>query len=132
MIVDGSALTELTHAYFERFFHDVTATIDAPLMIGGQRAFQIIMAGQFLRQHEVRSKNETVLTHSSFQGSRDTFTKTGKWRFPDHPDVQKRLFDTVARFYDKGDALFMVERQTSVFPFIEDIDIEGPEVLVIV
>lgn len=79
---------------------------------------------QWLRMYEVRSQTSQNMTHSSLYGSRDDFTKTGKWNFPDTPEVQQRLTQVIERFYSRDIGLYMVERQSKAYPFIEDLDIE--------
>merc|ERR1712232_620868 len=64
------------------------------------------------------------MTHCSLMGSTDVFTTTGKWHFPDAPDVQKQLCENIAWLFPKGVYLYMSERQTPRFPFIEDLDVQ--------
>ena len=66
------------------------------------------------------------MTHCSLMGSSDLFTNTGKWHFPDTPDVQSQLFENVAWLFDREIYHYISERQTPHFPFIEDFDIQAP------
>mmetsp|Transcript_48083 Transcript_48083/g.155115 ORF Transcript_48083/g.155115 Transcript_48083/m.155115 type:complete len:942 (+) Transcript_48083:58-2883(+) len=70
--------------------------------------------------------NGSDMTHSSLIGSRDTFTRTGKWFFPDSPEVQRELFQNIAWLFDRDIMLFMTEKSTGLFPFIEDLDFQAP------
>mmetsp|Transcript_85870 Transcript_85870/g.243516 ORF Transcript_85870/g.243516 Transcript_85870/m.243516 type:complete len:1128 (-) Transcript_85870:541-3924(-) len=78
-------------------------------------------ARQFFFLYETTGCN---MTHCSLMGTSDIFTTTGKWHFPDAPDVQKQLFEHIAWLFPKNIYLFMSERQTPRFPFIEDLDIQ--------
>lgn len=78
-------------------------------------------ARQFFKRHETTGCN---MTHSSFMGCRDLFSSTGKWHFPDDEEVQRRLFQHAAWLFERGIMLYMSERQTARFPFIEDLDIQ--------
>lgn len=64
------------------------------------------------------------MTHCSLMGSQDFFTTTGKWHFPDSPHVQQQLFENIAWLFPKEIYLYISERQTPRFPFIEDLDIQ--------
>ena len=77
---------------------------------------------QFFRNFET---NGNTMTHCSLMGTTDTFTATGKWFFPDTPSVQKQLFESIAWLYERNIFHYISERQTPVFPFIEDFDIEA-------
>lgn len=70
--------------------------------------------------------NGSDMTHSSLIGSRDTFTCTGKWFFPDSPEVQRELFQNIAWLFDRDIMLFITEKSTGLFPFIEDLDCQAP------
>jgi len=76
---------------------------------------------QFFHLYETTGAN---MTHCCLMGSQDVFSTTGKWHFPDAPDVQRQLFKNIAWLFPKGMYCFMVERQTNRFPFIEDLDIQ--------
>jgi len=76
---------------------------------------------QFFYLYETTGSN---MTHCSLMGSSDVFTTTGKWYFPDAPVVQQQLFENVAWLFPKEIYLYMSERQTPRFPFIEDLDIQ--------
>ena len=76
---------------------------------------------QFFRHFET---NGNTMTHCSLMGTRDTFTETGKWHFPDSESVQTKLFQSIAWLYERGIFHYISERQTPVFPFIEDFDIQ--------
>jgi len=76
---------------------------------------------QFFYLYETTGSN---MTHCSLMGSSDVFTTTGKWYFPDAPHVQKQLFENIAWLFPKGIYLYMSERQTFRFPFIEDLDVQ--------
>lgn len=76
---------------------------------------------QFFHLYETTGTN---MTHCSLMGSQDMFTTTGKWHFPDAAHVQKQLFDNIAWLFPKGLYLYISERQTQRFPFIEDLDIQ--------
>jgi len=77
---------------------------------------------QFFFLYETTGSN---MTHCSLMGSSDVFTTTGKWYFPDAPEVQKALFENIAWLFPRGVYLFISERQTPRFPFIEDLDIQA-------
>ncbi|CAE7548796.1 unnamed protein product [Symbiodinium pilosum] len=77
---------------------------------------------QFFFLYETTGSN---MTHCSLMGSSDLFTTTGKWYFPDAPDVQRQLFENVAWLYDRNIHHYISERQTPTFPFIEDFDIQA-------
>jgi len=66
----------------------------------------------------------TTMTHCSLLGSTDIFTATGKWHFPDSKEVQKELFEKIAWLFPRKMYLYISERQTARFPFIEDLDIQ--------
>ena len=70
--------------------------------------------------------NGTNMTHCSLMGAQDTFTTTGKWHFPDAPDVQKKLFKNIGWLFERGIHHYISERQTQRFPFIEDLDCQCP------
>eukprot|EP00929_Paragymnodinium_shiwhaense_P122236 TRINITY_DN9485_c0_g1_i3.p1 TRINITY_DN9485_c0_g1~~TRINITY_DN9485_c0_g1_i3.p1 ORF type:complete len:840 (-),score=180.95 TRINITY_DN9485_c0_g1_i3:1539-4058(-) len=76
---------------------------------------------QFFHLYETTGSN---MTHCSLMGSTDTFSTTGKWHFPDSPEVQKQLFENIAWLYPKKIYMYISERQTSRFPYIEDLDIQ--------
>ncbi|CAE7393652.1 unnamed protein product, partial [Symbiodinium pilosum] len=77
---------------------------------------------QFFRNFET---NGNTMTHCSLMGTKDHFTDTGKWHFPDSPNVQTQLFENIAWLYGKGIFHYISERQTPRFPFIEDFDIQA-------
>ena len=77
---------------------------------------------QFFYLYETTGSN---MTHCSLMGSSDVFTTTGKWYFPDAPDVQKTLFENIAWLFPRKMYLYMSERQTPRFPFIEDLDVQA-------
>jgi len=77
---------------------------------------------QFFYLYETTGCN---MTHCSLMGSQDVFTTTGKWHFPDAPEVQKALFENIAWLFPKNMYLYISERQTQRFPFIEDLDIQA-------
>mmetsp|Transcript_129037 Transcript_129037/g.413425 ORF Transcript_129037/g.413425 Transcript_129037/m.413425 type:complete len:1143 (-) Transcript_129037:43-3471(-) len=79
---------------------------------------------QFFFLYETTGSN---MTHCSLMGSSDIFTTTGKWHFPDSPDVQKQLFENIAWLFPKKIYLYISERQTQRFPFIEDFDVQAPK-----
>merc|ERR1712190_656096 len=79
-------------------------------------------ARQFFYLYETTGSN---MTHCSLMGSTDVFTTTGKWYFPDAPDVQKQLFEHIAWLFPRKIYLYISERQTPRFPFIEDLDIQA-------
>ena len=66
--------------------------------------------------------NGNNMTHCSLMGAQDTFTTTGKWYFPDAPDVQQKLFKNIGWLFERGIHHYISERQTQRFPFIEDLD----------
>jgi len=66
-----------------------------------------------------------TMTHCSLMGTSDMFSTTGKWHFPDAPNVQKQLFENIAWLFPKKFYMYMSERQTVRFPFIEDLDIQA-------
>eukprot|EP00811_Abedinium_folium_P001856 NODE_116_length_3618_cov_4.641936.p1 GENE.NODE_116_length_3618_cov_4.641936~~NODE_116_length_3618_cov_4.641936.p1 ORF type:complete len:1108 (-),score=300.21 NODE_116_length_3618_cov_4.641936:295-3426(-) len=76
---------------------------------------------QFFHLYETTGSN---MTHCCLMGSQDIFTTTGKWHYPDAPEVQKQLFEHMAWLFLRGIYTYMVERQTPRFPFIEDLDIQ--------
>mmetsp|Transcript_113813 Transcript_113813/g.368282 ORF Transcript_113813/g.368282 Transcript_113813/m.368282 type:complete len:945 (-) Transcript_113813:117-2951(-) len=78
---------------------------------------------QFFSLYET---NGSDMTHSSFVGSRDAFTRTGKWFFPDSPEVQQELFQNIAWLFMRHIMLVMTEKSTTLFPFIEDLDFQAP------
>ncbi len=77
---------------------------------------------QFFYLYETTGNN---MTHCSLMGVQDTFTTTGKWHFPDAAHVQKQLFEHIAWLFTRQIYLYISERQTSRFPFIEDLDIQA-------
>ncbi len=77
---------------------------------------------QFFYLYETTGNN---MTHCSLMGAHDTFTTTGKWHFPDAAHVQKQLFEHIAWLFPRQMYLYISERQTSRFPFIEDLDIQA-------
>lgn len=77
---------------------------------------------QFFYLYETTGSN---MTHCCLMGSQDFFTTTGKWHFPDAPDVQDQLFANIAWLFERQVYCYMVERQTPRFPFIEDLDIQA-------
>mmetsp|Transcript_97764 Transcript_97764/g.187421 ORF Transcript_97764/g.187421 Transcript_97764/m.187421 type:complete len:1145 (-) Transcript_97764:47-3481(-) len=77
---------------------------------------------QFFYFFETTGNN---MTHCSLMGSQDVFTTTGKWYFPDAPNVQKSLFENIAWLFPRKLYLYISERQTQRFPFIEDLDIQA-------
>jgi len=77
---------------------------------------------QFFFLYETTGCN---MTHCSLMGSQDVFTNTGKWHFPDSQEVQKQLFENIAWLFPKKMYLYISERQTQMFPFIEDLDIQA-------
>eukprot|EP00927_Polykrikos_kofoidii_P006037 TRINITY_DN12434_c0_g1_i6.p1 TRINITY_DN12434_c0_g1~~TRINITY_DN12434_c0_g1_i6.p1 ORF type:complete len:1128 (-),score=179.92 TRINITY_DN12434_c0_g1_i6:307-3690(-) len=76
---------------------------------------------QFFHLYETTGR---TMTHCSLMGSADTFSSTGKWHFPDSPHVQRQLFENIAWLFPRNMFMYMSERQTSRFPFIEDLDIQ--------
>ena len=52
---------------------------------------------QFFRNFET---NGNTMTHCSLMGTKDHFTDTGKWHFPDSPNVQTQLFENIAWLYE--------------------------------
>lgn len=78
-------------------------------------------ARQFFYLYETTGSN---MTHCSLMGASDVFTTTGKWYFPDNMEVQRELFRHIGWLFPRGIYLYMSERQTSRFPFIEDLDIQ--------
>eukprot|EP00930_Biecheleria_cincta_P042859 TRINITY_DN29496_c0_g1_i1.p1 TRINITY_DN29496_c0_g1~~TRINITY_DN29496_c0_g1_i1.p1 ORF type:complete len:1155 (-),score=186.59 TRINITY_DN29496_c0_g1_i1:430-3831(-) len=78
---------------------------------------------QFFYLYETTGSN---MTHCSLMGAADLFTTTGKWHFPDAPEVQQQLFENVAWLFDREIYHYISERQTPHFPFIEDFDIQAP------
>lgn len=78
-------------------------------------------ARQFFYLYETTGSN---MTHCSLMGASDTFTTTGKWFFPDDEQTQQELFNHIAWLFPKQIYLYISERQTSRFPFIEDLDIQ--------
>eukprot|EP00408_Alexandrium_pacificum_P066979 CAMPEP_0171169204 /NCGR_PEP_ID=MMETSP0790-20130122/8095_1 /TAXON_ID=2925 /ORGANISM="Alexandrium catenella, Strain OF101" /LENGTH=1128 /DNA_ID=CAMNT_0011634047 /DNA_START=66 /DNA_END=3452 /DNA_ORIENTATION=+ len=78
-------------------------------------------ARQFFSYHETTGNS---MTHCSLMGSADTFTQTGKWYFPDDQQTQKKLFGHIAWLFDRNIHVYISERQTPRFPFIEDLDIQ--------
>lgn len=79
-------------------------------------------ARQFFYLYETTGSN---MTHCSLMGATDVFTTTGKWFFPDAPDVQKQLFSHIEWLFPRKVYLYISERQTPRFPFIEDLDIQA-------
>merc|ERR1712216_960658 len=77
---------------------------------------------QFFYLYETTGSN---MTHCSLMGAQDVFTTTGKWHFPDSLQVQKQLFENIAWLFPKKMYLYISERQTQRFPFIEDLDIQA-------
>jgi len=77
---------------------------------------------QFFFLYETTGCN---MTHCSLMGTGDVFTTTGKWHFPDAPDVQRQLFENIAWLFPRKMYLYISERQTQRFPFIEDLDIQA-------
>ena len=77
---------------------------------------------QFFYLYETTGSN---MTHCSLMGSSDVFTTTGKWYFPDTPEVQKQLFENIAWLFPLKMYLYISEKQTQRFPFIEDLDIQA-------
>ena len=77
---------------------------------------------QFFFLYETTGSN---MTHCSLMGSQDLFTTTGKWHFPDAPDVQQQLFENIAWLSQRNIHHYISERQTPRFPFIEDFDIQA-------
>jgi len=77
---------------------------------------------QFFYLYETTGNN---MTHCSLLGSQDIFTTTGKWHFPDSEHVQKQLFENIAWLFPRQLYLYISERQTLRFPFIEDLDIQA-------
>lgn len=77
---------------------------------------------QFFYLYETTGSN---MTHCSLMGASDTFSSTGKWHFPDSPEVQKQLFENIEWLFPKKMYLYMSERQTQRFPFIEDFDVQA-------
>eukprot|EP00439_Symbiodinium_sp_Y106_P027720 s2643_g3.t1 len=77
---------------------------------------------QFFFLYETTGSN---MTHCSLMGASDLFTTTGKWYFPDAPEVQNQLFENVAWLFDRNIHHYISERQTAKFPFIEDFDIQA-------
>jgi len=77
---------------------------------------------QFFYLYETTGCN---MTHCSLMGSSDIFTTTGKWYFPDATDVQKQLFENIAWLFPRHIYLYISERQTLRFPFIEDLDVQA-------
>lgn len=76
---------------------------------------------QFFFLYETTGNN---MTHCSLMGASDVFTTTGKWYFPDSPEVQKQLFENIDWLFLRGMYHYMSERQTPRFPFIEDLDVQ--------
>lgn len=76
---------------------------------------------QFFFLYETTGSN---MTHCSLMGSSDVFTTTGKWHFPDSDEVQKQLFENIGWLFPREIYLYISERQTVRFPFIEDLDIQ--------
>jgi len=66
-----------------------------------------------------------TMTHCSLMGAADMFSSTGKWHFPDTPSVQKQLFEKIAWLFPKKLYMYMSEKQTVRFPFIEDLDVQA-------
>lgn len=79
---------------------------------------------QFFFLYETTGSN---MTHCSLMGAQDYFTTTGKWHFPDSAPVQDELCKNIAWLYERQIMHFMSERQTSRFPFIEDLDVQAPK-----
>lgn len=77
---------------------------------------------QFFYLYETTGNN---MTHCSLMGTSDVFTTTGKWHFPDAEHVQRQLFENIAWLFPRHMYLYISERQTSRFPFIEDLDIQA-------
>eukprot|EP00403_Amphidinium_massartii_P046236 CAMPEP_0178464116 /NCGR_PEP_ID=MMETSP0689_2-20121128/50678_1 /TAXON_ID=160604 /ORGANISM="Amphidinium massartii, Strain CS-259" /LENGTH=1109 /DNA_ID=CAMNT_0020091011 /DNA_START=121 /DNA_END=3451 /DNA_ORIENTATION=+ len=76
---------------------------------------------QFFLMYETTGNK---MTHCSLMGAQDSFTTTGKWYFPDVPEVQRQLFENVAWLFPKNIHLYFSERQAPRFPFIEDLDVQ--------
>eukprot|EP00933_Yihiella_yeosuensis_P017521 TRINITY_DN14607_c0_g1_i1.p1 TRINITY_DN14607_c0_g1~~TRINITY_DN14607_c0_g1_i1.p1 ORF type:complete len:569 (-),score=96.13 TRINITY_DN14607_c0_g1_i1:112-1779(-) len=76
---------------------------------------------QFFYLYETTGSN---MTHCSLMGASDMFSTTGKWHFPDAPEVQRQLFENIAWLSDRNLNMYISERQTPRFPFIEDFDIQ--------
>lgn len=107
---------------------------DLGRVYGGEERAKFEEIVQFFAQYEVTCGQ---MTHSSLLGCRDKFGNTGKWFFKDTEERQDELFRNVAWLYEhpvvqeKGDiprpmCVYLSERQTPIFPFIEDFDVEAP------
>jgi hypothetical protein len=65
------------------------------------------------------------ISHSSFLGRRDVFTRTGKIFVP--LEFSWKFFDILAQCVLDKVKFYFSEIPTPVFPFIEDIDISGSD-----
>ncbi|CAE7421501.1 unnamed protein product, partial [Symbiodinium necroappetens] len=119
-IVD-QMVTRIRHLYPERLRGDVAKKVHA-MSSDDKAKYEEIY--QFFRNFET---NGNTMTHCSLMGTTDTFTATGKWHFPDTSSVQKQLFESIAWLFERDIHHYISERQTSVFPFIEDFDIEAED-----
>jgi len=76
----------------------------------------------FFLQHDATGSE---ITHPCLGGTyKNPFSNTGKWFFPDNEETQTQLRANIAWLFLKGIPTFMCERQTDIFPFIEDLDIQ--------
>eukprot|EP00439_Symbiodinium_sp_Y106_P017046 s1400_g2.t1 len=119
-IVD-QMVARIRHLYPERLRGEVAKKVNAMSNDDKVKYEEIY---QFFRNFET---NGNTMTHCSLMGTTDTFTATGKWFFPDTPSVQKQLFESIAWLYERNIFHYISERQTPVFPFIEDFDIEAAD-----
>jgi len=118
---DFRAPESIRHLYPERLRGEVAKKVNAMSNDDKVKYEEIY---QFFRNFET---NGNTMTHCSLMGTTDTFTATGKWFFPDTPSVQKQLFESIAWLYERNIFHYISERQTPVFPFIEDFDIEAAD-----
>lgn len=82
------------------------------------------LINQFFRLYETTSAQ---MTHCSLMDRNDMFTSTGKWYFPDVPAVQKQLFDKMTWLSDRNVPIYVSEKLTEHFSFVEDINIQAPK-----
>lgn len=120
--------------------HEAEGTPDQPIpsstrMLASHRYVEKTVAGfspqdrrkfhEEIRPFFEHYKSVSDHTHTTFYGWKDYFASgTGKWCFPDTPEVQDKLFSYMDWLFKRNIRHFMSERPTVHFPFIEDLDVD--------
>ena len=76
----------------------------------------------FLLSKDTESKEH--ITHCNLNGAGDMFSDTGKWHVPDYQKLA--VYAAIAWLRTRGFPLYFNERQSPVFPLIEDLDLDVP------